>query len=71
MEETEKDAGDNFGFRAVRNEGALVSITEQYVKRNVYESLWIDYLERRVYVHKGAIEKVIDKYKYNMNDKMK
>ena len=58
-------------MRAVRNEGVLVSITEQHVKMNAYESLWIDCLERRVYVHKGAIEKVIDKYVYSMNDEMK
>eukprot|EP00957_Ditylum_brightwellii_P152079 11579309-Ditylum_brightwellii.AAC.1 len=38
---------------------------------NVYEPLWIDFLERRVYIHKAATEKVIDKYIYNMNDKMK
>ena len=62
---------DKKGLRAVRNKGVLVSITEQHVKMNAYESLWIDCLERRVYVHKGAIEKVIDKYVYSMNDEMK
>eukprot|EP00957_Ditylum_brightwellii_P001890 145063-Ditylum_brightwellii.AAC.1 len=72
MEEAEKDAQDNAkGLRAVRNEGVLLSITEQHIKMNVCESLWIDCLERRGYVHKGAIEKVINKYIYKMKEEMK
>eukprot|EP00957_Ditylum_brightwellii_P190738 14520706-Ditylum_brightwellii.AAC.1 len=38
---------------------------------NVYESLWIDCLERRVNAHKAALGKVIDKYIYKINNKMK
>lgn len=67
-----------FHFRRVYRSTAVVingirvhkSVTEQLVQNNLFNSSWIDGLERKVYIRKVSIKDVIDEYHNLMNASM-